>query len=109
MADLPFGHRTSTASLADLNQVRIEFNFLPKEVPQEVLEQHQGTLDHRLRSIRLPKGDRPTQGALIAFGNDPWFWSPGAYMHFLGFDGDKVTTPIRTQAELKSQLGDVLQ
>lgn len=107
-SDLPFDLRPSTASLADLDQTHIERVYLPRAVPREALEQNQGTLGHRLRSLRLSAGDRPTQGALIAFGNEPRFWSPGAYVQFVRFDGDKLTAPIKARAELTGRLDEVL-
>lgn len=105
--DLPFDLRPSTASLADLDQTHIERVYLPKAVPREVLEQNQGSLGHQLRSLRLSARDRPTQGALIAFGNEPRFWSPGAYVQFMRFDGDKLTAPIKARAELTGRLDEV--
>ena len=108
-ADLPFDHRPSTASLADLDQAHIQRIYLPRAVAREVLEQNQRTLDnHHLRSLRLSAGDRPTQGSLIAFGNDPQYWSPGAYVQFLRFDGETLTSPIRTQVRLTGRLDSVL-
>ena len=108
-ADLPFDIRPSTASMADLDQTHIERIYLPKAIAAEVLEQNQRALDDQLRSLRLATGDRPTRGALIAFGNDPQYWSPGAYVQFLRFDGDTLTAPIRTRAELTGRLDDVLR
>lgn len=108
-ADMPFDHRPSIASLADLDQAHIERVYLPKAVARGVLEENQRTLDEHLRSLRLSAGDHPTRGALIAFGNVPQYWSPGAYVQFLRFDGATLTSPIRTQARLTGQLDDVLR
>ena len=107
--DLPFDVRPSTASLADLDQTHIERIYLPKAVAPDELEQNQRTLDDQLVSLRLSTGDRPTKGALIAFGNDPQYWSPGAYVQFLRFDGGTPMAPIKTRAELTGRLDDVLR
>ena len=108
-ADVPFDHRPSTASLADLDQAYIKHIYFPKAIAQEVLERNQRTLDDQLRSLRLAAGDRPTRGALIAFGDDPQYWSPGAYVQFLRLDGESLTDPIRTRVELTGRLDEVLQ
>ena len=106
---LHFDLRPSTASLADLDQAYIKHVYLPKAVGPDVLEQNQRTLDDQLRSLRLSSGNRPTRGALIAFGNDPQYWSPGAYVQFLRLDGEAITAPIRARAELTGRLDEVLR
>lgn len=108
-ARMPLDPLPSTATLADLDQAHIERVYLPRVVAPNVLAENQRTFEYRLRSLRLMTGDRPTLGALIAFGNDPLRWSPGAYLQFLRFDGDKLTDPIRERAELTGRLDDVLR
>ena len=108
-ADRNFDLRPSTASLADLDQEHIERVYLPKAVAPKLLADEGRTLGDHLRSLRLSTRDRPTRGALIAFGNDPQIWSPGAYVQFLRFDGETLAAPIRTRAELTGRLGEVLE
>ena len=108
-ADLPFDLRPSTASISDLDREHIERAYLPKAVAPDVLEQNQRPFDDQFRSLRLATGDRPTRGAVIAFGNDPQYWSPGAYVQFLRFDGETLTDPIKTQMALNGRLDDLLR
>ena len=106
---LPFDYRPSAASLADLDQAHIERVYLPRAVAPKVLEENQRTLGDQLHSLRLSTRGRPTRGALIAFGNDPQAWVPGAYVQFLRFDGDTRAAPIRTRAKLSGRLDDMLR
>lgn len=107
--DVHYDLRPSTASLADLDQAYIRHVYLPKAVAPEVLEQNQRTLEDQLRSLRLSAGDRPTRGALIAFGNDPQYWSPCAYVQFLRLNGETITAPMRMREELTGRLDEVLR
>lgn len=106
---LPFDYRPSTASLADLDQAHIERVYLPRAVAPRALGENQRTFGDQLHSLRLSTRGRPTQAALIAFGNDPLTWVPGAYVQFLRFDGDTRADPIRTRAKLSGRLDDVLR
>ena len=108
-ANLPFDHRPSTALIRDLDRTHIERTYLPKAVAEEVVEHEHRALDNQLRALRLATADRPTRGALIAFGNDPQYWSPGAYVQFLRRDGTSRRDPITAQTSLKGRLGDVLR
>ena len=108
-ANLPFDHRPSAASIRDLDRTHIERTYLPKAVAEEAVEHDHRTLDDQLRALRLAKADQPTRGALIAFGNDPLYWSPGAYVQFLRRDGTSRRDPITAQTSLQGRLDEVLR
>ena len=59
--------------------------------------------------MQLVANDRPTQGALIAFGRYRQNRAAGAYILFLRIDGTEITDPIRTQQELTGKLADMLK
>lgn len=61
-----------------------------------------------MRSLRLLSGDVPTNGAMLAFGRDPHWSVPGAYMQFVRFDGDEMTAPVRTSERITGRINDVL-
>ena len=57
-------------------------HYLPAAVAAEVLDRNRRTIEQQLRSLRLVQADRPTWGALLAFGRDPQGRLPGAYVQF---------------------------
>jgi len=108
--DLPFDMRPAMgASMNDLDIEYIKAAYLPAAVAQDILEQNRRPLVQQLHSLRFLTDGAPTWGALIAFGQDPQFWRPGAYVQFLRIAGTSLTDPITSHKELTGQLEDVLR
>jgi len=108
--DLPFDMRpASEATLEDLDLEYLEHQYLPQAIADDVLQQNQRPLDQQLKALRLLIHDRPTWGALLAFGRDPQRWLPGAYVQFLRIEGAEPTGPIRDRKQLAGRLEDVLR
>ena len=107
--DLPFDLRPAVAGIDDLDRGYMQKVYLPAALSAPVLDENNRSLDEQFRSLRLLAGDRPTQGAVIAFGFSPQSWVPGAYVQFLRFDGGQPMDPIKTQRALRGRLEDVLQ
>ena len=109
-ADLSFDSRpVNGAHIDDLDQDFLRGHYLPNAIAPEVLEHNNRPLDHQLRSLRLVQGERPTWGAVLAFGLDPQAFLPGAYAQFLRIDGTEITDPIRDQKQLTGGLDDVVR
>ena len=107
--DRPFDLRpVADARLDDLDLEHVRNQYVPLAVDGEILERNDRPFIQQMRSLRLSDGEHPTWGALLAFGNDPRFWLPGAYVQFLRLDGDAITDPIRHQKMLAGRLGEVL-
>lgn len=96
------------ASLEDLDLEYIRESYLQAAISGTVLEQNRRTLDQQLRSLRLVTQDAPSWASLIAFGKDPQFWRPGAYIQFVRFGGISLTDPILNRKELTGRLFEVL-
>ncbi len=109
-ADLPFDLRAvDGAHISDLDRDFVRGHYLPNAIAPEVLERNTRPLEHQLRSLRLVQGEKPTWGAVIAFGLDPQAFVPGAYVQFLRIDGTEITDPIRDQKQLTGGLADVVR
>jgi len=96
------------ASIDDLDIEYVRANYLPGAVAREILERNQRPVVQQLSSLRLLHQGHPSQGALIAFGHDPQFWAPGAYVQFLRIAGYLLTDPIKSRKELTGKIEDVL-
>ena len=109
-ADLSFDSRPANGiELEDLDVDFLCGHYLPAAVAAEVLDRNRRTLEQQLRSLRLVQTDRPTWGALLAFGRDPQGRLPGAYVQFLRIDGIEITDPITNQKQLTGRLDDVVR
>ena len=109
-ADLPFDLRpVGGAGLDDLDREFVRSHYLPNAIAPEVLERNTRPIEHQLRSLRLVQGERPTWGAILAFGLYPQAFIPGAYVQFLRIDGTEITDPIRDRKQLTGGLTDVIR
>lgn len=106
----PFDMRpVADASVEDLDVEYVLATYLPNAIAREILDQNERPLSHQLLSLRLLHQHIPVQGALIAFGRDPQYWSPGAYVQFLRIAGSSLTDPIKNSKALTGNLEEVLR
>lgn len=99
----------SDAQVSDLDLEFIENTYIPQAVSADVREQNRRPVDLQLQTLRLTNRDRPTRGAMIAFGRIPQFWEPGALVQFLRFQGDTTRMPIILQKMISGQLQQVVR
>lgn len=108
-SDPSFDMRPSDARTSDLDLRYIETSYIPKAVSGDVLRQNRRPLNHQLRTLRLACQDRPTRGAMIAFGQNPQYWTPGARVQFMRFQGDTTRTPVVLHKAVGGQIQQVVQ
>ena len=109
-ADLPFDSRPAAGiALEDLDLDFARDHYLSNAIAPDILERNARSFEHQLRSLRLVQAERPTWGAVLAFGRDPQAVVPGAYVQFLRIDGTAITDPIRHQKQLAGRLDDMLR
>jgi ATP-dependent DNA helicase RecG len=97
------------AALADLDLDYIRSQYFPHAIASDVLAANGRPIEQQLRSLRLLAGNRPTWGALLAFGIDPQHWLPTAYVQWLRVDGLEPSDVIRDSKVLTGKLTDVLR
>ena len=106
--DLPFDRREArpTADLdADFNLPLFKEQYLPNAVSQTTLAEKRRDLESYLASLHfLSRAGKPDYAAILCFAHDSINWLPGAYIQFVRFDGDEITSSIKNQ---KSVHGDI--
>jgi ATP-dependent DNA helicase RecG len=109
--DLPFDRRAAFG--ADFGALDLDFfrnSYLPAAVSPDVLEENGRSLEEQLRALHLlTPGGGPSHAALLLLGRDPRQWLPGAYVQFVRYEGEDLTSPILDQKELDGRLPDVLR
>lgn len=109
-SDAPFDMKpNASATLDDLDLDFVRQQYLTVALAQDVLERNARPLEQQMRSLRLVQGDRPTWGALLAFGRDSQAFLPGAYIQFLRIDGTSITAPLTKRKEITGRLPDVIR
>ena len=109
LSDRSLDLRPSEARMSDLDLHYIENTYIPKAVSMDALRQNRRPLHHQLRTLRLAYQDRPTRGAMIAFGHTPQYWAPGAQVQFARFQGDTARTPVVMQMVVGGQIQEVVR
>ncbi len=80
----PFDRRpVAHASPDDLDLECFEHTYLPSAIDAAVLAKNERTNEERLVTLRFLDDGVPTYGALIAIGNEPLDFVPGAHLQFL--------------------------
>lgn len=109
--DLPFDHRpVKDSSLEDLDLDFFKKQYLPQAISPDVLSENHRTLEQQLRSLRfISQTGNPTYGAILAIGKEPLHFVPNAFVQFIRFEGESLTTPILNQIELNGPLFELLK
>jgi ATP-dependent DNA helicase RecG len=105
---LPFDQQpVAGTSLADLDMLRFQLEYLPADVAPDVLiENHRDPID-QLRAQRfLSPDERATAAGLLLVGKDPEAWLPGAYVQFLRYPGEAIGEVIRDEKRIGGVLAD---
>lgn len=108
-SELSFDLRPSDAGTSDLDLHYIGTTYIPKAVSEDVLRQNRRPLNHQLRTLRLVHQNRPTRGAMIAFGQIPQNWTPGARVEFSRFQGDTTRTPVVMHKAVSGKIQEVVE
>lgn len=107
-SNLPFDQQpVRGATLEDLDLVRFKVELLPALVPADLLAANRRREEDQLRALRMLHPDgRTSVLAILAFGKDPRFFFPGAYVQFVKLAGPNLSDPIVASHELTGTLLD---
>lgn len=90
-------HPLSTATLADLDRVRFEHEYLPSAFAPDVLQANDRTVEQRLAVTKMIDGADaavPTVLGIVVLGRAPRDFLPGAYIQFLRIAGKDLADPV---------------
>jgi ATP-dependent DNA helicase RecG len=98
------------AKLEDLNISVFLHDYLPKAIDEETLLANNRDIKQKLSSLRMfdLQYDCPTNAGVLCFANNPIYFLAGAYIQYVRFDGDSVTSPIKNEKAFKGTLVSVL-
>ena len=94
------------STMSDLNIDLFKLNYLPNAIEKETLAANHRDLKSQMASLRLfdLKYDCPTNAGILLFGTNPKFFLPGAYIQYVNFAGDSVTSDIINEKEFSGDL-----
>ncbi|HET7460973.1 MAG TPA: ATP-binding protein [Longimicrobium sp.] len=111
--DTPFDvHSLAAASLADLDRVRFENEYLPAAFAPDVLEANERTLEQRLAVTKMVDAANtavPTVLGVLVLGRAPRDFVPGAYLQFLRIAGRELGDPIVDELAVDGPVSELLR
>ncbi len=101
-----------SATISDLSRVIFENEYLPAAFASDILEANNRTFEERLASCRMiasPDDPTPTILGLLAIGNSPQDFMPGATIQFLRIDGIELADPVIDEENFSGSLVEMLR
>jgi ATP-dependent DNA helicase RecG len=105
---LPFDQfEVPLSTVNDLDLVRFENEFLPAMVSVETLRQNGRDRAQKLLATRVTRPDgTPTVAGMLALGNEPRAYFPGAFIAWRRVDGTNITNETSDEKEIGGTLID---
>lgn len=99
------------STLADLSQERFYLTYLRRAVAEEVIAENQRPFKLQSASLRLfdLKQDCPTNAGVLLLADTPTYYLPGAYVQFVRYAGDDMTSDVIDEKRALGDLRTILQ
>lgn len=99
------------STLADLSQERFYLTYLRRAVAEEAIAENQRPFKLQLASLRLfdLKQDCPSNAGVLLLADAPTHYLPGAYVQFVRYAGDDMTSDIVDEKRAMGDLRTILQ
>ena len=94
------------SSLEDISLELFNTNYLPSAIDRETLNENGRTIEEQLASLRFYdlKEECPTNAGILMFGINPEFYLPGAYIQYLKFSGEEMTSDVEFEKKFSGAL-----
>lgn len=99
-------------SVAELDRVLFENEYLPLAVARDVLEANERSYEQRLAALGMVASaddPTPTVAGLLTLGKSPRTWIPCAYIQFLRVAGTEFADPVVDATEIDGTLAQVIK
>lgn len=111
--DRPFDVQpVADATLADLDRLRFEQEYLPSLVARDVLLANNRNFEQKLAATKLILAENapaPTVLGLLVCGKSPSDWIGGAYTQFLRIAGTDLTEPVQDEEIIHGTVADQIR
>ena len=94
------------ATITDISIDYFKSSYLPIAIDKETIKENGRTTEEQLASLRFfdPKENCPTNSGVLLFGINPEFFLPGAYIQYVKFDGEEMTSNVEYEKKFSGAL-----
>ncbi len=99
------------AKLEDISLDLFKISYLPNAVDRETLAENGRTVEEQLASLRFydQRESCPTNAGILILGLNPEFYLPGAYLQYVKFSGEEMTSDVEFETKFSGPLIKELQ
>jgi ATP-dependent DNA helicase RecG len=97
--------------LDDISLDLFKISYLPNAVDRETLAENGRTVEEQLASLRFydQRESCPTNAGILILGLNPEFYLPGAYLQYVKFSGEEMTSDVEFETKFSGPLIKELQ
>jgi ATP-dependent DNA helicase RecG len=94
------------SSIEDISVDLFKINYLPSAIDKETLAENNRTTEEQLASLRFYdlREKCPTNAGILLFGLNPEFYLPGAYIQYIKFSGEEMTSDVGFEKKFSGAL-----
>lgn len=94
------------ATIDDLAVELFKSTYLPSAIDKDTLRENGRNIDQQLASLRFfdLKEDCPTNAGVLMFGLNPEFYLPGAYIQYVKFKGEEMSSDVDFEKKFSGAL-----
>jgi len=99
------------SNVGDISVDLFKINYLASAIDKETLAENGRTTEEQLASLRFydTKENCPTNAGILMFGLNPEFYIPGAYIQYIKFSGEEMTSDVEYEKKFSGALISELQ
>lgn len=94
------------STISDISLDYFKSTYLPTAIDKETLKENGRNPEEQLASLRFYdiKEHCPTNAGILMFGINPEFYLPGAYIQYVKFDGEEMTSNVEFEKKFSGAL-----
>jgi len=94
------------STIADISVDYFKSTYLPAAIDKETIKENGRIPEEQLASLRFfdIKEDCPTNAGILLFGINPEFYLPGAYIQYIKFDGEEMTSNVEFEKKFSGAM-----
>ncbi len=110
--DIPYDlYAVEQATIADLDVDFFRSSYLPSAVAADVIAENKRPVEQQLAALGFVSADQitPTVAGMLALGDSPSDFLPGAYVQFVRIQGTELHDPIIDRREVYGPISDLIR